>query len=108
MAGIICAGWDPINEGSIYAISLGGSLVKQKFTLGGSGSSYIYGFCDKHYKKDFTEDECKNYVQTALSLAMARDGSSGGVVRLCVIDKDGARRSVTDDTKLDKFYQVKK
>jgi 20S proteasome subunit beta 1 len=31
-------------------------------------------------------------VQQALSHAMARDGSSGGVIRTVVIDKDGVTR----------------
>ena len=31
-------------------------------------------------------------VNVALSLAMSRDGSSGGVIRLCIITKDGVTR----------------
>jgi 20S proteasome alpha/beta subunit len=29
MAGIICAGWDPINGGQVFSIPLGGSLVSE-------------------------------------------------------------------------------
>ncbi len=29
---------------------------------GGSGSAYIYGFCDKNWKPDFTEEQCKDFV----------------------------------------------
>jgi 20S proteasome subunit beta 1 len=39
-----------------------------------------------------TRDECLRFVQQALSHAMARDGSSGGVIRTVVIDKDGVTR----------------
>jgi hypothetical protein len=33
-----------------------------------------------------------NLFDVALSLAMSRDGSSGGVIRLCIITKDGVKR----------------
>ena len=34
------------------------------------------------------------YITTAISHAMARDGSSGGVIRLVVIDKTGVEKEV--------------
>jgi 20S proteasome subunit beta 1 len=39
-----------------------------------------------------SRDECLRFVQQALAHAMARDGSSGGVIRTVVIDKDGVTR----------------
>lgn len=33
-------------------------------------------------------------MRTAVGLAAFRDGSSGGVIRLAVIDKDGTKRQV--------------
>lgn len=35
MAGIIVAGWDPIQGPSVYNIPLGGSLHKQPYAIGG-------------------------------------------------------------------------
>ena len=35
MAGIIVAGWDRLNGGSVYNIPLGGSLHKQNYAIGG-------------------------------------------------------------------------
>ena len=92
MASIICAGWDPKDGGSVYALPLGGALVKQDWAVGGSGSTYVYGFIDANYRRDMTRDECLEFTAKAISLAMARDGSSGGVVRLAAIDKDGVQR----------------
>ena len=40
-----------------------------------------------------TRDECLKFVRQALAHAMARDGSSGGVIRTVVIDKDGCTRA---------------
>jgi len=41
----------------------------------------------------------------ALALAMMRDGSSGGCVRLAIITKDGVERRVITGDKLPKFYE---
>ncbi|CAO3646270.1 unnamed protein product [Cunninghamella blakesleeana] len=92
MAGIIVAGWDEKDGPSVYNVPLGGSLHKQPFAIGGSGSTYIYGYCDSVWKDDMTKEEAVTFVKNALSLAMARDGSSGGVIRYAVITKDGVDR----------------
>lgn len=42
-----------------------------------------------------TKDECLKFVKKALSHAMARDGSSGGVIRTVTITKDGVERDFT-------------
>eukprot|EP00298_Acanthocystis_sp_HF-20_P029164 c8045_g1_i1.p1 GENE.c8045_g1_i1~~c8045_g1_i1.p1 ORF type:complete len:242 (-),score=107.71 c8045_g1_i1:5-703(-) len=89
LAGIIVGGWDKKNGGSVYCVPLGGALVEENFAIGGSGSSYIYGFCDSQYRPNMTKEECVDFVGKALSLAMGRDGSSGGVARISVIEESG-------------------
>jgi len=39
-----------------------GSIVQQNISIGGSGSSYLYGFMDSQYKDEMTEKECQNLV----------------------------------------------
>ena len=63
LAGIIVGGWDKYQGGSVYSIALGGSLVKQPFSIGGSGSTYIYGYCDANFKENMTRDECHQFVR---------------------------------------------
>lgn len=92
MASVICAGWDPVAGGSVYCLPLGGTCVKQPYCIGGSGSTYIYGLCDATFKEGMSKQECVSFVTKALSHAMARDGSSGGVIRMVVITKDGVER----------------
>ena len=83
MAGIICAGWDrrhggqvivpnkkflPFNDlivslWKVFNIPLGGMCVRQPFAIGGSGSTYVFGFVDSNFKKDMTEEECVEFVK---------------------------------------------
>eukprot|EP00195_Chlamydomonas_chlamydogama_P005760 CAMPEP_0202901310 /NCGR_PEP_ID=MMETSP1392-20130828/14183_1 /ASSEMBLY_ACC=CAM_ASM_000868 /TAXON_ID=225041 /ORGANISM="Chlamydomonas chlamydogama, Strain SAG 11-48b" /LENGTH=217 /DNA_ID=CAMNT_0049587857 /DNA_START=140 /DNA_END=793 /DNA_ORIENTATION=+ len=91
-AGLIIAGWDKYGGGTVWGIPLGGTIIQTPFATGGSGSSYIYGFCDKYWKAGMTETEAKDFVVRALSFAMARDASSGGCIRTVTIDASGVRR----------------
>ncbi|EIT73903.1 putative proteasome component Pre3 [Aspergillus flavus] len=91
-AGIIIAGYDPRHGGQVYSIPLGGSLHKQPYSIGGSGSTYIYGYCDANWKENMTEEEGINFVRGALREAIKWDGSSGGVIRLVVLTAKGAQR----------------
>lgn len=100
MAGLIIAGWDPINGGSVYSIPLGGACVKQNFAIGGSGSTFIYGWVDDNYREGMSKEECAKFVQKAVAHAMARDGSSGGVIRTVSIDRNGVERDYIAGDKL--------
>ena len=37
--------------------------MRQSFAIGGSGSTYIYGYCDAHYKTGTTKEECIEFVK---------------------------------------------
>lgn len=50
------------------------------------------GFCDTHYKTGMTRKECRDFIVSAVSLAMYRDSSSGGIIRLVDISKDAVTR----------------
>ena len=162
MAGIIVAGWDPVGGGSVWGIPLGGTLVKQKYAIGGervcararvcvlcvcvcvcvcvracvcvcvcicvcgmpcvcayvcvcvyvcmclrrgrglveglpgegdvtllarvgSGSTYIYAYCDAVYRDGMTEDECVRFVRhgaCARALGAARRRRACACVRV--------------------------
>jgi len=102
-AGIIIAGYDARHGGTVYSLPLGGSLHKQSYAIGGSGSTYIYGYCDSYWKEDMSEEEGVNFVKGALREAIKWDGSSGGVIRMVVLTGKGAQRHLylpdTDYTK---------
>jgi len=100
MAGVIVGGWDPVNGGQVYNIPLGGSLLKMPFCIGGSGSTFIYGLVDSEFRENMTQDDARALVKKAISHAMARDGSSGGVIRTVVVTGEGNDRDYTAGNRL--------
>ena len=90
----------------------------------GSGSTYVYGYCDATYRDGWGRDENVKFVKNskhipknilsftnhrsyflALALAMSRDGSSGGVIRMCVITEDGVERLFVPGNELPTFWE---
>eukprot|EP00931_Biecheleriopsis_adriatica_P053327 TRINITY_DN3119_c0_g1_i1.p1 TRINITY_DN3119_c0_g1~~TRINITY_DN3119_c0_g1_i1.p1 ORF type:complete len:239 (-),score=57.77 TRINITY_DN3119_c0_g1_i1:77-793(-) len=100
MAGLIVAGWDEKNGGQVFSIPLGGARLRVPWACDGSGSGYIKGFIDEHYRPGMSKAECLDFVRKAVAHAMSRDGSSGGVVRTVVVTKDGVEESMLEGNKL--------
>ncbi|XP_039280006.1 proteasome subunit beta type-6 [Nilaparvata lugens] len=105
MAGIIVAGWDSVKGGQVYDIPLGGMIIRERVSMGGSGSSYVLGYIDANYKPNMAKEDCIKLVSNTLTLAMSRDGSSGGIVRLGVIEAGKPIvRTTIPGNKLVRFY----
>ncbi|XP_028820617.1 proteasome subunit beta type-9 [Denticeps clupeoides] len=102
-AHLIVAGWDRRGGGQVY-VTLEGLLCRQPFAIGGSGSSYIYGFVDAEYRKGMSRKESQEFVVNALALAMGRDGSSGGVAYVVTIDQTGAEEKCVLGNELPTFF----
>jgi len=100
MAGVIVAGWDPVDGGSVYNIPLGGTCMKMPFAIGGSGSTYIYGLLDSDFRDGMGVDETQNLVKTGVSHAMARDSGSGGIIRTITVTEDENLREYISGSKL--------
>ncbi|XP_030596193.1 proteasome 20S subunit beta 12 [Archocentrus centrarchus] len=103
-AGFLTAGWDKKNGPQVYVVSLGGMLISQQVTIGGSGSTFIYGYVDAKYKPNMTKEECLQFATNALALAMGRDNVSGGVAHLVVITEKGVEHVVVPGDKLPRFH----
>lgn len=54
----------------------------------GSGSTFIEGFIDANYKPNMSKADCTDFLKSCVQLAVYRDGSSGGCIRLVSITKD--------------------
>lgn len=61
-ASIIVGGWDPYEGSQVYAIPSGGTAIARKFASGGSGSLFIYGYCDANFKENLSLEEAKKFA----------------------------------------------
>ncbi|KAG9471743.1 proteasome subunit beta type-9 [Eleutherodactylus coqui] len=103
VAHLIVAGWDQKNGGQVYG-TLGGMITRQPFAIGGSGSTYIYGYVDSVFKPGMSKEQCEAFAVRALALAMGRDGSSGGVIYLAIVTKDGTKEKIVSGDSIPCFY----
>ncbi|GKT27749.1 putative multi-domain containing protein [Aduncisulcus paluster] len=84
-AGLIVAGVDEIEGPKVFQLPSGGSAIEIPVAIGGSGSTFITAFVDANYRPDMNKAEALQFVIRAISHAMDRDGSSGGIIRTVVI-----------------------
>lgn len=54
----------------VFSIPLGGMCVRQPFSIGGSGSTYVYGLVDKTYKEGMTKEECIEFTKNSKPIAL--------------------------------------
>jgi len=101
MAGLIVAGYDHQSQGGqVWTVPVGGMCVRQPVSIGGSGSSFLYGMMDHMFKEKMKQEECEKLVLQMVTQAIRRDGSSGGCCRLATITKDGVERKLFLNTEL--------
>lgn len=97
-ASLLCAGVDSDGVGRLYSILPNGTLLQHgNYAVSGSGSTYIMGYLD-HFVNDsnnlLEEEQAIELVKEAIQLAMNRDGSSGGLIRLYSLASK-KRKSIT-------------
>ncbi|XP_064543077.1 proteasome subunit beta type-6-like [Drosophila montana] len=89
MASIIVAGWDRCHGGQVYSVPISGLMVHEPCAVAGSGAAYIQGFVTAHYRPGMQQAETVELVKSAVQLAIQHDCSSGGIVRVGVINEYG-------------------
>lgn len=47
---LVIAGYDDQQGGQVYGCPIGGTLSKEKWAIDGSGSTFIWGYCDATYR----------------------------------------------------------
>ncbi len=69
----------------VFSIDAAGGSIEDKYTTTGSGSPYVFGVLEDHYKDNITVDEGVDLSIRALSAAMKRDSASGNGMDIAVI-----------------------
>ena len=93
-AGILCAGYDETDGPSVWSVDPTGLALKRKFATSGSGSVYITAYCDENFREDFNVEQATKFAINAVTGAIVRDGSSGGVVNIVQVKSDGSKRLI--------------
>ena len=92
---LLIAGYNPATQrAELYSLAPSGALLEHhtegsSFAASGSGSAIVTGFLDHHVKGNLEEEQAVRLAKEALCQAMQRDGSSGGMCRLVVLNDQG-------------------
>jgi proteasome beta subunit len=85
---LVLVGFDN-NGGHVYSLDAAGGAIPDKYTSGGSGSPFVYGVLEDHYRDNITSDEGIDLAIRAIYSAKSRDSASGGLTNVAVISKEG-------------------
>jgi len=85
---LVLGGFDA-EGGHVYALDAAGGSIPDKYTSAGSGSPYVFGVLEDHYKDNLTKQEGVDLAIRAISAAINRDSASGGMISVAFISKDG-------------------
>ncbi|APX95837.1 archaeal proteasome endopeptidase complex subunit beta [Natronorubrum daqingense] len=78
------------DEGShVYSIDPAGGVMKDDYTVTGSGMQLAYGHLEQAYEDDLSNDEATTIAARSIKSAAERDTGSGNGVFLCEITEDG-------------------
>jgi len=84
----------------VYSLDMAGGSIPDKYVTTGSGSPYVYGVLEDHYKDDVSLDNGIDLAIRALTVAMKRDAASGDGIDIVSITKKGYVR--LDDKEVEK------
>ncbi|MCD6468221.1 MAG: proteasome subunit beta, partial [Thermoplasmata archaeon] len=95
---LIIGGYDS-SGGHVFSLDAAGGAIPDKYTSTGSGSPYVFGVLEDHYREDMTVEEGIDLAIRAITAAMKRDSASGDGIDVAVITPDGFRLLSDDEVK---------
>ncbi len=95
---LIVGGVDP--SGSyVYSLDAAGGSIPDKYVTTGSGSPFVYGVMEDHYKESITVDQGADLAIRAISAAMKRDSASGDGTDVTQITSSGYNLLSSEEVK---------
>src|SRR6056297_1251523 len=73
----------------VYSIDPAGGVMKDDYTVTGSGLTVAYGTLEDRYEEDMTNEEAKEVAAASIKAAAERDTGSGNGVVLCEVTSEG-------------------
>jgi len=81
----------------VFSVDAAGGAIEDVYTSTGSGSPYVLGVLEDHYREDMSTDEAVDLAIRGLTAAMKRDAASGNGIDLAVITPEGYTRYSEED-----------
>ena len=96
---LIVAGLD--SKGShVYSLDMAGGSIPDKYVSTGSGSLYVYGVLEDHFREDMDLKDAIDLAIRSVHTAMKRDAATGEGIDVATISKDGYKE--LDDKEIEK------
>lgn len=95
---LIIAGVDD-SGGHVYSLDAAGGSIEDEYVSTGSGSPYVYGVLEDHFKSGITTSQAVDLVIRAITVAMARDAASGNGIEVAIINNKGFNLVTEKDIK---------
>lgn len=73
----------------VYSLDMAGGSIPDEYVTTGSGSPYVYGVLEDHYKNDIGTNDGIDLAIRSLTAAMKRDAASGDGIDVVSITKKG-------------------
>ncbi len=88
------------NEGGhVFSLDAAGGAIPDSYVTTGSGSPYVYGVLEDHYKEGLDVDEGANLAIRGLTAAIKRDSASGDGIDVSIITEEGF--SILEESEID-------
>ena len=82
--------------GHVYSLDAAGGAIPDDYITTGSGSPYVYGILEDHYKENMSPADGIDLAIRAIHTAMKRDAASGNGIDVVLIDKKGYQEQTKD------------
>lgn len=83
--------------GHVYSLDAAGGAIEDQYVTTGSGSPYVYGVLEDHYKEGLSTSDGIDLAIRALNAAMKRDAASGDGIDIAVIKKKEFKQLSEDE-----------
>ncbi len=81
----------------VFSLDPAGGAIEDIYTTTGSGSPYVFGVLEDHYKEGISVEEGIDLAIRAMTAAMKRDSASGNGMDIVVITKKGYRELTREE-----------
>src|SRR2546426_2113895 len=85
---LVIGGWDR-SGGHVFSLDAAGGSLPDKYVSSGSGSPYVYGGLEDHYRDDIQIGPATDLAIRGVATAMRRGSGTGGGIDVAVSTKDG-------------------